>query len=193
MTACRYVGNRRVNQRYGLKVTPPALKYLTLKNVNFQLYWHAYKLWVHRIMESQTVITGIPTFEVIQSGDPRGAFICVKLTIESDLIPLWFPAFDEVSENDRNFLHFSICFTGDIDNMSPIDQALAHDCIAELKEDPQWNGERHETRIAYAASNGTFHLQGFDNDPRMMWLHSQGSYWNRNFGHIALYMGGLHI
>ena len=192
--ACLCVDNRRVNQRRGLKVTPAALKYLTLKDVNFSLYWHAYMLWVRRIKESQTVITAIPSFEVIQNGDWRGDFICVKLTIESNMIPAWFPAFNEVPVDDRNFLHMSICFSGDIDKMASLeDQALAHQYIAELKTDDAWNGERHETCIARAAPHGTFHLKGFDNDQRMTWLHKHGSYWQRPFGHIALYMGGLHV
>ena len=193
-TACLCVDNRRVNQRRGLKVTPAALKYLTLKDVNFSLYWHAYMLWVRRIKESQTVITVIPSFEVIQNGDWRGDFICVKLAIESNMIPAWFPAFNEVPVDDRNFLHMSICFSGDIDNMALEDQALAHQYIAELKKDEAWNGERHETCIAHVTRDtGTFHLKGFDNDQRMTWLHNHGSYWQRPFGHIALYMGGLHV
>ena len=189
----RRAGKQRINQPRSSKVTPSVLKQLTLKDVNFPLYWDTYRLWVRRTMESQTVITVIPSFEVIQNGDRRGDFICVKLAIESDVIPAWFPAFDEVSVKNRNFLHISICFSGDINMMSQADQAKAHQFIAELKNDASWNGERHKTCIAHAAPHGTFHLRGFENDQRMTWLHSQGCYWQRPFGHIAPYMGGLHV
>lgn len=190
----RRAGNSRINQRRASQVNERVLRQITVRTVNFKLYWDTYVFWVRRIMESQATIYVTPRFEVIRNGDRRGSFICVKLAIASDLIPSWFPALDQLPSKDSNFLHISISFTGDIRQMTEkSDRDMATRYIKALVNDPQWNGQtQHATTICSMLKHGTFHLSGFDSDYRMRWLHERGSYSHKKFGHIALYRGGLH-
>ena len=180
------VGRRRITR----KASKTSRKALTMKNLNNGLYWRAYINWVkkHEIIP----LFVRPYFTFSDYADKRGRLIMVKLECIMDDVPIWFPSYKELTdEQERNFLHFSICFTGDLKKMNPVDREIAKQHIERLSCDPDWNGKCHETTTYHIHSNGTFHLRGFESDFSMHWLHEHGSYCNRIFGHIALYPGGL--
>ena len=203
---CLKVGNRRIHRRLlrrgnskYWKVTQDELRMRTQQSDNFTLFWLAFQTWVrihHWSLEDYGVarLQIRARFMMSPDSDSRGHLYYVVLEfIADDTVPGWFPRFEDAPERSRNVLHMSICFTGDLEWLEEEDRRYADQYLAELQEDPLWNGTN--VREAYVnrcpRRGGTFHLGGFY-DYRLQWLHSIGSYKDRPFGHIALYIGGLY-
>ena len=189
----KIAGGRRVQRRKGAKVTPAKLQEWAATRKDFSLYWIAFKRWVFNHLTVTFRVTA--TFELAPADpdhpDRRGRFYWVRLNfVPDESIPAWFPTYDEMPANERNFLHISVCFTGDIEKMNDEDRDQAHRYIHELEA--EWNGNTvWTTFVKHCYNSGTFHLAGFEKDERMRWLHEHGSYKNRALGHIALYAGGI--
>lgn len=205
--ACLKVGNMRVHRRIRQRgnsryweVNQDELRTRTLLSENFSLFWLAFQTWV-RIHQECYLAYGVARLRTratfVKSpyhNGWRGNLYYVKLDfLPDETVPRWFPRFDDAPENSRNVLHMSICFTRDIESLEGEDRLYAEQCVNELLHDPHWNGTMiHETYVSHCPRlGGTFHLAGFESDNRLKWLHENGSYKKRWFGHIALYIGGL--
>ena len=185
------VCGQRHNRR-GRSINDRDLKRWSIEDEDFGPYWTAYKSWVRRNRHETIEVS--PRFTLSQCADNRGFLYMVVLSFhDNGTIPSWFPTFDETPASRRNVLHMSICFTGDLGYLDELEELFACLIIADLFDDPNWTTETHSTYIVKCQEeSGTFHLAGFDNDVRLIWLHKRGHYKKRQFGHIALYQGGLH-
>ena len=182
------VQRRRINRR----INRCTLKQLVIRDTNCELYWHFYKKWT--LVNRNTCINVSARF-VLSPGYYGRDLYRIELDFQDNgTIPRWFPRYDELNPDIADFLHISLCFTTDIENMDLLDNLFACLIIADIKEDPNWSGEQiHNTYIKWCPDDGgTFYLAGFDTDVRLQWLHEHGHYHNRSFAHIALYPGGIH-
>ena len=185
------VTGRRFNRK-GKRINENNFKQGSITDENYGPYWAAYRTWIYKRYYDKTPLT-ISARLVLSPGFREGLYR-IELTIhDNNTIPSWFPTFHNAPANTRDILHMSICFVRDIQLMKAADRQWANQCITDLQQDPNWSGHIvHNTYISKCNRNGTFHLAGFDSDSKMKWLHSKGHYKERSFGHIALYVGGLH-
>ena len=135
-----------------------------------------------------------PYFELApNNGHSKGRLYWIRLEFkrEGDF-PSWVPKAENMKFSIRNSLHISVLFLSDIQKMDANDRVIAEQYIEELSNDGGWNGNTEwRTNISDYLPHGTFHLAGFDNDERLRWLHSKGSYYWKKYGHVALYSGGI--
>ena len=181
----------RVNSKRGTRMTNEIIKRAAHADpTKCDIYWACFKSWVFNHKQGRGVLRVRPFFQ--WSPGFKGGLYLMRLELTSEYgRPNWFPEFDKVNPDVRNFLHMSIIFHNDIYWMDANEQAIANGHIQSLQNDPAWNGTEYVTYVSYVnLGSGSFHLAGF-NDPRINWLHSRGTYRNRSVGHVALYAGGI--
>ena len=188
------VGRARFNRkRFRGRITVEYLRKKAVTDPGNTLYMAAFRASVfHHTLDNTTLHVTTELVSSAKYGDTRGPLNIVTLHIINFRTPDWFPKYDDLSDDYRNRLHISILFDSDIKYLEDAEQDRARDFLEHLRSSREWNVGVHETFIEKAhPRTGTFHLAGFGSDNRMRWLHRNGSYYNRPFGHIALYPGGV--
>ena len=193
-TGCLKVSGRRIHRRRRpgkvISITLLTLRINAIKGFQSFFFLRTFRFWLESHRDHVRVK---PVFELSPYESYNGRLYWVRLEFESDnTIPRWYPSYDLVDPQYRNYLHMSVCFDKDVKNMPEQEQAQQY--INELLEDPNWNGNTiYDTFVLHFNSNTlTFNLAGFQGDKRMRWLHEHGHYYDRSFGHIATYVGGLY-
>lgn len=154
------------------------------------LAWVAIK---NRFAEAKTVEARVNLeWLTADEYDTRGRLLCARIEVEREQEHHWIPRFDELPRGEANVLHISICFEADLERARRNGHQYVLEAYDRAAADISWQNSTYQTFVeTQNRDTGTFFLAGFQNDRNLKTLHDYGSYWERQFGHVAIYVGGF--